>query len=153
MFLRKVDFCRTHGDDVIEIRLAIFFVDSQIDSSFEYPTSEEVTKRVIIEPPLKKRGRDPFSIPQLIREPPLKRGGGDKRDWYIYPSTALKLSDRIPLREPPLKRNREISTQHNDDSSTSFYIVNDDKLRKKYPTLKHNYEKPIGVMYGIIEEQ
>ncbi|KAK5985792.1 hypothetical protein GCK32_009126 [Trichostrongylus colubriformis] len=68
----------------------------------EYPTSEETQKRLVREPPLIKRGIDPFSIPTLIKEPPLKRG--DKRDAYVYPATSSQLSDRIPLREPPLKR-------------------------------------------------
>ncbi|XGW17944.1 hypothetical protein V3C99_002500 [Haemonchus contortus] len=72
----------------------------------EYPTSEEPQKRLVREPPLIKRGIDPFSIPTLIKEPPLKRG--DKRDSYVYPSTNSQLSDRIPLREPPLKRSQSL---------------------------------------------
>ncbi|PIO60326.1 hypothetical protein TELCIR_18180, partial [Teladorsagia circumcincta] len=72
----------------------------------EYPTSEETQKRLVREPPLIKRGLDPFSIPSVIKEPPLKRG--DKRDSYVYPSTNSQLSDRIPLREPPLKRGESL---------------------------------------------
>ncbi|KAK6022388.1 hypothetical protein OSTOST_11920, partial [Ostertagia ostertagi] len=73
----------------------------------EYPTSEETQKRLVREPPLIKRGLDPFSIPSVIKEPPLKRG--DKRDSYVYPSTNSQLSDRIPLREPPLKRGESLN--------------------------------------------
>ncbi|KAK6033843.1 hypothetical protein COOONC_28652, partial [Cooperia oncophora] len=69
----------------------------------EYPTSEETQKRLVREPPLIKRGMDPFSIPSVIKEPPLKRA-----DSYVYPSTNSQLSDRIPLREPPLKRSETL---------------------------------------------
>ncbi|VDO78076.1 unnamed protein product [Heligmosomoides polygyrus] len=90
--------------------------------SNEYPTSEETSKQVVLEPPLIKRGIDPLSIPTLVREPPLKRG--DKRDSYVYPATSSQLSDRVPLREPPLKRS--------DDSMYVLVPDQDEEMREDY---------------------
>ncbi|KHJ83317.1 hypothetical protein OESDEN_16986 [Oesophagostomum dentatum] len=79
---------------------------------------------LVLEPPLIKRSIDPLSIPRLIREPPLKRG--DKRDSYIYPSTSSQLSDRIPLREPPLKRSGFENENQEVDLSRLSYLAEPD---------------------------
>ncbi|KIH52762.1 hypothetical protein ANCDUO_17130, partial [Ancylostoma duodenale] len=107
-----------------------------LEDSNEYPTSEESSKRVVLEPPLIKRSVDPLAIPRLIREPPLKRidplsipqlirepslKRGDKRDSYVYPSTSSQLRDRVPLREPPLKR-RDYESEMEMDPSGTVYL-------------------------------
>ncbi|EPB74553.1 hypothetical protein ANCCEY_06365 [Ancylostoma ceylanicum] len=115
----------------------------------EYPTSEESSKRVVLEPPLIKRSADPLAIPRLIREPPLKRidplsipqlirepplKRGDKRDSYVYPSTSSQLRDRVPLREPPLKR-RDYESELEMDPSETVYLFpsEEDTLWEDFP--------------------
>uniref|UniRef100_A0A0K0D426 Mediator of RNA polymerase II transcription subunit 7 n=1 Tax=Angiostrongylus cantonensis TaxID=6313 RepID=A0A0K0D426_ANGCA len=97
-----------------------------MDSSSTYPIAEQTSKRIVLEPPLIKR------------EPPLKRGGGDKRDWYIYPFTSSKLSERVPLKEPPLKRDVDGLLA----PSKLLNLLLLDSLEGHYPIVRQIAEQP-----------
>ncbi|KAJ1370110.1 hypothetical protein KIN20_031763 [Parelaphostrongylus tenuis] len=111
-----------------------------MDGYNTYPIAEQTSKRIVLEPPLIKRGVDPLSIPQVVREPPLKKRGGDKRDWYIYPSTTSKLSERVPLKEPPLKR--DVDRQR--PSSLLLDLLLLDSLEGRFPIVTQSEEQPDG---------